>query len=59
MVATAVTTQVEDQRGLIHARPVAEDRGIDEDDISHRQERSNSGDDFSANVGPACLQVEQ
>ena len=43
---------------LVHAG-CAEDARVDEQDVSHRQERRDAREDFSPHVGVMCLELKQ
>ncbi len=47
-----------DDRALVHARG-AQDVGIDEDDVGHRQKGRRAGGQLPADRGPVLLQLEQ
>ncbi len=47
----------DEHRAGVHAG-LAEDRWVDEDDVDHRQERGQAGDEFGADVGALRLEAE-
>jgi hypothetical protein len=57
MVPSAAARQVATNTVLGHAG-VAEDGGVDENDISHRQEGGDAGDDFGTNRGAVFGELE-
>ena len=48
----------DEHRALVHAG-IAENLRIDEDDVDHRQERGQAGDEFGADVAARLVQAEQ
>ena len=58
MVETAAAMQVATNTAPLSIPGIAEDLGIDEDDVDHRQERGQAGNEFGTHIAARLVQAE-